>query len=264
MLQEYWTQLVEWWPYSERTLFMVGTWLVHFVTFWGFNLILEVIYRFDLLKRWKIPHKKPADPELVRSCTRKLLLHHLVVQWPMLYVLYSVFAYFGTTSAPEAFPSLFTIVWQFALFIVVNDGCFYWAHRALHHPRIYKYIHKQHHEFKASVGVASEYAHPIEELLANLTPTLLAPILCGTHMFTLWLWTLVRTLETVDAHSGYNLPFSPFYLLPFVGGADRHDFHHSHNVGTYGAFFTFWDDVMGTSDAYLQYKKKLAATKKNE
>lgn len=38
-----------------------------------------------------------------------------------------------------------------------------------------------------------------------------------------WLWLWVRMLETLDAHSGYNFPFSPFQLLRNVqGGADRY------------------------------------------
>jgi hypothetical protein len=32
----------------------------------------------------------------------------------------------------------------------------------------------------------------------------------------LWLW--VRMLETVDAHSGYQFPFSPFHLLDSIQG----------------------------------------------
>lgn len=30
-----------------------------------------------------------------------------------------------------------------------------------------------------------------------------------------------RVWETVDAHSGYALPWSPFVLLPFFGGPEK-------------------------------------------
>ena len=53
---------------------------------------------------------------------------------------------------------------------------FYWAHRALHHRSIYKYIHKKHHEFKATVAMAAEHAHPVEQLLANAIPTMVADL----------------------------------------------------------------------------------------
>jgi len=34
------------------------------------------------------------------------------------------------------------------------------------------------------------------------------------------------------------------------GGPDRHDFHHSHNVGNFGSFFIFWDWICGTDYKY--------------
>lgn len=38
-------------------------------------------------------------------------------------------------------------------------------------------------------------------------------------------------IETVDAHSGYLFPFSPWSLIPSIqGGADRHDFHHRYFI----------------------------------
>ena len=45
-------------------------------------------------------------------------------------------------------------------------------------------------------------------------------------------WFAVRMWETIDSHSGYILPLSPWNaLLAIQGGAARHDYHHSHNIG---------------------------------
>lgn len=45
------------------------------------------------------------------------------------------------------------------------DFCFYFQHRFCHAvPAVYQYVHKQHHRFKVSCGVAFEYAHPLEGL----------------------------------------------------------------------------------------------------
>jgi sterol desaturase/sphingolipid hydroxylase (fatty acid hydroxylase superfamily) len=78
----------------------------------------------------------------------------------------------------------------------------------------------------------------------------------SSHVQVLWLWLFIRLLETVDAHSGYRFPLSPFHLLPFQGGADRHDFHHSHNVGCFGSFTIFWDWLCGTDAKFLEFKRK--------
>ena len=41
--------------------------------------------------------------------------------------------------------------------------------RLLHHPTLYKKIHKKHHEWTAPIGVISIYAHPIEHVV-NTAP----------------------------------------------------------------------------------------------
>ncbi len=113
------------------------------------------------------------------------------------------------------------------------------------------------------MGIASEYAHPAEDFLTQVA-FIAGPLIMGSHIFTLYLWLLLRLWETgttaihlttpwhtphmspsflaseVDAHSGYALPFplSPFSLF---GVADQHDYHHSQNKGCYGSFFGLWD-----------------------
>lgn len=100
------------------------------------------------------------------------------------------------------------------------------------------------------------YAHPVEDFLANSVPTIAGPLIMGMHAYVFWLWLCIRLLETVDAHSGYSFPWSPFHLFAFQGGAERHDFHHSHNVGCYGSFTIFWDWITGTDQAFLDFKAK--------
>lgn len=57
-------------------------------------------------------------------------------------------------------PSLPTLFFETALFFLVNDFVFYWSHRLLHHPRLYK-IHKKHHQYYVTTGLAAEFAHPV-------------------------------------------------------------------------------------------------------
>lgn len=42
--------------------------------------------------------------------------------------------------------------------------------RFLHHRRLYKYIHKKHHEWTAPIAVTAIYCHPLEHLLSNILP----------------------------------------------------------------------------------------------
>jgi hypothetical protein len=118
-----------------------------------------------------------------------------------------------------------------AHYVRCHDSC-----RMLHHRWVYARVHKQHHMFNATVGIAAEFAHPIEDLLANLLPTLLGPLLCGAHLCVLSAWVTLRVTETAgesttakvvftsvcvttEAHSGYEFPFSPFVLITKLTGA---------------------------------------------
>ena len=53
-------------------------------------------------------------------------------------------------------PGFLQVFQQYSLALVFLDAAFYWSHRMLHTPYFYKTVHKQHHEFKGSIGFASE------------------------------------------------------------------------------------------------------------
>ncbi|KAJ7551547.1 hypothetical protein O6H91_06G020100 [Diphasiastrum complanatum] len=108
-------------------------------------------------------------------------------------------------------------------------------------------------------GLTSEYAHPAEILFLGFA-TICGPAITGPHLLTLWLWMSVRVLETVEAHCGYDFPWSLSRLLPIYGGADFHDYHHRllyTKSGNYASTFTYMDWLFGTDKGY----KKLKALK---
>jgi sterol desaturase/sphingolipid hydroxylase (fatty acid hydroxylase superfamily) len=92
-----------------------------------------------------------------------------------------------------------------------NDLLFYVFHRFFHHNSLYQYIHKQHHEYKGSIGFAAEYAHFIEALTANLIPTFFGGIVLGVHLVVWSAWLTCRLLETYETHSGYDFGYLSFY-----------------------------------------------------
>jgi sterol desaturase/sphingolipid hydroxylase (fatty acid hydroxylase superfamily) len=115
-----------------------------------------------------------------------------------------------------------------------------------------------HHEFTSTVGIAAEYAHPLEFCFSNLLTAGLGPAILGhkMHFVSVIAWGIVRAVESLDGHCGYDFSWSPFRLIPFSGGADYHDYHHSHNVGNYGSFFSVWDTVFGTNKPYYELLKQ--------
>ncbi|KAH0997414.1 hypothetical protein GBA52_021278 [Prunus armeniaca] len=109
-------------------------------------------------------------------------------------------------------------------------------------------------------GLTSEYAHPAEILFLGFA-TIIGPAITGPHLITLWLWMVLRVLETVEAHCGYHFPWSLSNFLPVYGGADFHDYHHRllyTKSGNYSSTFVYMDRIFGTDTGY----RKLKALKK--
>lgn len=117
-------------------------------------------------------------------------------------------------------------------------------------------IHKQHHEHINPICMAAEDVHWIEFILSNQCGTMLGPVLFGSkmHYWTLSVWGLVRIMQSLDAHCGYEFPWSVFGLIPFGCNATYHHFHHTKNVGNYSSYMTIWDTIFDSNaDYYMEY-----------
>jgi lathosterol oxidase len=65
-------------------------------------------------------------------------------------------------------PGLWYTVAQFPIFLLFTDLCIYWIHRYLHHPLIYKRLHKPHHKWIMPTPYASHAFHPLDGFSQSL------------------------------------------------------------------------------------------------
>ena len=79
----------------------------------------------------------------------------------------------------EELPTTITLIGTIMFCMIVEDSVFYFAHRLLHTPFLYRHIHSLHHEYKTTVGIAAEYTHPIEYLLGVIIPSVIGPLILG-------------------------------------------------------------------------------------
>ncbi|RQM06631.1 hypothetical protein DH86_00001249 [Scytalidium sp. 3C] len=68
----------------------------------------------------------------------------------------------------------------------------------------------------------------------------------------------------IDAHSGYEFPWSLHHFLPFWAGAEHHDLHHEKFIGNYASSFRWWDYVLDTESGAGALQKKREQRVKNE
>ena len=252
---------------STRLLFAALTSVYLELTFWTAQYLLLCVTRNPtLFKQYTISKTHVTYPatELIQTALSETIQGHCL-RPIFLWLAYPVYKYRGCLSAPV--PSLFTLCAQLLFCILIDDTLFYWSHRLLHANKwLYRTIHKQHHEFKYSVGLAVEYAHPIEDILSNTLPTVAGALLLGSHASVAIGYMGIKIWQSIDAHSGFNLPFplSPWNIGPGMDCASAHDYHHSHNCGNYGGFFSFWDWLCGTDKSYQKYLKKEQERKKEK
>lgn len=131
--------------------------------------------------------------------------------------------------------------------LILSDAWFYWSHRAMHHQRIYKYVHALHHKSLDVNPYTSTSFHVIESLWLTVWVLPLAMVM-PISMTALGVVQVLGTFNNLKSHLGYELFPSFFKKAPFniLVTATNHSLHHTQYNGNYALFFRFWDVVCGT------------------
>jgi len=257
------------WNYCEKehpwAVGPMGVFVVHQVTYFGAYLPYFISDYVPALRQYKIQQKKHNEAWNLWRCFKWLCFLHLVFELPMIILAHPFFqGYLNARNADPQFPTVATLAWQILMFYLVEDFYFYWIHRLLHWGPLYGHIHKVHHEYQAPFGIAGEYAHPLETMFLGLG-TAAGPFMLATmgmmHIATLFVWMVFRVAQVIDAHSGYDFPWSLNRFVPFWGGAEFHDFHHEKFTDNYASTFKIWDSLFGTNKKYLEQRARERAEK---
>jgi methylsterol monooxygenase len=256
-----------WYIWIDNPFLATGlmSFLLHEVTYWGRCIPWIIIDAMPYFRKWKLqPNKVPTAQEQW-ECTKHVLFTHFAIELPVIWLFHPMAEKLGMQTYQVPFPSWKTMLPQIALFFVFEDMFHYFAHQALHWGPLYKHIHKIHHKYSAPFGIAAVYAHPAEVFILG-TGTIAGPILyClftgNLHMITVYIWITLRLFQAIDAHSGYDFPWSLQHIVPFWSGAEHHDFHHMAFTNNYSTSFRWWDRMLGTDDKYLEYRKRADALK---
>jgi len=140
---------------------------------------------------------------------------------------------------------------QLLFLIFFYDAYFYWTHRAMHHPKIYRWVHKTHHKSTNPSPLTIFAFHPFENTIEFL-PFLVLPMLLPIWWPMLFLWQTLDLSNNVLAHLGYEIYPKKWLRLPILRcktASTHHNMHHEQFVGNYGLYFTFWDRWMKTEMA---------------
>ena len=129
---------------------------------------------------------------------------------------------------------------QFPLFFMFTDFFIYWIHRGLHHPLVYKRLHKPHHKWIMPTPYASHAFHPVDGWAQSL-PYHIFPFVFPLQKFAYVLLFVTINIWTILIHDGEYVSNSPV-----INGAACHTMHHLYFNFNYGQFTTLWDRLGGS------------------
>lgn len=134
------------------------------------------------------------------------------------------------------------------LYLFVQDTWFYWTHRAMHQPRLFRLAHRVHHQSRPPTAWTAMSFHPIEALSGAIVVPLLAFVL-PIHIAMLALVLTIATVLGVTNHMGWEIFPRRIVHSPFgnwVITASHHERHHEEYRCNFGLYFRFWDRLCGT------------------
>lgn len=148
--------------------------------------------------------------------------------------------------------------------LLVHETYYYWLHRWMHHPKIFRIVHKVHHDSNITSPWTAFSFHPIEGIYqAIFLPVLL--IVLPMHLYVIVIHLTIMTFSSVINHLDievYPKNFHKHFLGRWFIGATHHSLHHRQFKYNYGLYFTFWDKWKKTeSPVYEQlFEEKTAGS----
>lgn len=145
-----------------------------------------------------------------------------------------------------------------AAMVIAHDAYFYWTHRAMHHPRLFRTFHWTHHKSKTPTPWTA-YAFDAPEAIVTVAFVPLWAWVVPMHDLGLYIFVTWQIVRNVMGHAGAELsPVSgrPSRLFGWLSTTTHHDLHHQHGRSNYGLYFTWWDRLMGTE--HPEYQARVA------
>ena len=208
---------------------------------------------FSVIFHVKLKHRKVTLREPTRKQIAREILHSLrsIAIYGFVTTLVIYAAYQGWTQLYFKI-GRYGWTWFFASIVVMiflHDAYFYWTHRLMHHPRLYRLVHHTHHISTSPTSWAAYAFSPLEALVqAGIGPLIVFTM--PTHPLAFTIFMSCQIGFNVFGHCGYEIYPRSFIRSPFallLNTVTHHSLHHEKFRSNYGLYFNIWDRLMGTN-----------------
>jgi len=163
--------------------------LVHIASYWSACGIFYINERFfDKTYKW----------ETYQLAATTSIKNQLYISLPTLYLASGRIQQVVEASSND---NLLAVIAKLFIIINISNLFFYWSHRLLHVPFMFRMIHYKHHEFMEPIGVAALYAHPVEHFISNTLSFILPFLFVGCNYYIMLLLLASASIITVCYHS---------------------------------------------------------------
>ncbi len=230
--------------------------IIRYFLFAGIPFLIFYIKFPDFFKKNKIQSRfakrKDFIREILHSTQTTFILAGVGLLMMKTPLIEYTQVYFNISDQPLAWIPVSLI-----LALVLHDTFFYWMHRLIHHPLLFKRIHLVHHKSVNPSPWTSYSFHILEAILESLVAPIIL-LLIPMHPIALLLFALSSFIINVYGHLGYEI--APKWLrhslfFEILNTSTHHNYHHEKFNGNYGLYFRIWDRIMKTEhpDYVMQY-----------
>lgn len=133
------------------------------------------------------------------------------------------------------------------IFMLAHETYYYWVHRWMHIPSVFRAVHRIHHDSKIASPFTAFSFHPWEALFqAVFLPVML--MILPMHYYVIIFQLIIMTVSSVINHLDIEIYPKSCYNTwgRWIIGATHHSRHHKQFKYNYGLYFTFWDRINKT------------------
>lgn len=137
---------------------------------------------------------------------------------------------------------------SFPFLFLVHDTYFYWMHRLLHLPWVFKHIHHYHHQSINPTPLAAFSMHPLQGAL-EIGWAVVVLAFVPINLYVYLTFALISTMFNVHGHLGieiYPLRWHKYLIMKLANRPTFHSHHHLYGDENFGYYSTLWDRIMRT------------------
>ncbi len=237
------TTLIDYWLAGMQT--DVARYLIFAVGFWA---LLWVVLA-PVLKGRKI---RPQTPPLRQLALEVVFSVRAVAVFSTVALSTLLLDHAGLLPGPERAAEWGPLWFAAALVLIIvgHDAYFYWTHRLIHDPRLFRRFHRRHHK-SHNPSPFTAYSFDLGEAAINGAFVPLWLVLVPTPWPVVGLFMLHQIVRNTIGHSGYELfpaTADGRPLFDWLTTVTHHDLHHAEAGWNYGLYFTWWDRWMKTEN----------------